>query len=112
MNFYSIEEKELLYNILGGKRFFYTLTVIEEIDIDKIILDSILEGNYQQLIKNYSVRAIDSNLEHGDQECATLVKSRRILMLYTFVNSVVLKKVPLYINRIPEVTKWRLIIQK
>lgn len=47
MNFYSNEEKELLYNILGGNRFFFTVTVIEKIDIDKIILDYILEGNYQ-----------------------------------------------------------------
>lgn len=37
-------------------------------------------------------------------------EAKRVNMLNTFVNTVKFKKVPIYINSMPEAAKWRLLI--
>ena len=116
---YSEEDKSLLYNILGGSWFSYSITVISIINIEKTVLDLILNGDFNTYNKqgvSYTSQSLSALSERrgSDEEerQGLIVRSRRIVMLNAFINEVELKKVPLYINNIPELSRWRLQIKK
>lgn len=107
---YLEEQIEVLYKLLGGvSKYNYEIVVITPIEIDKRVLQSILYNKYKPLFSDSEInRIMQYSSESYEDKNIVVMDERRLGMLNTFVNVIKLKKVPLYLNKIPEVAKWRL----
>jgi hypothetical protein len=106
---YTEKQVQVLYKILGEiSRDRYEITVITPIEIDKRILQSILYNRYKPLFSDSEInRIMQYSTESEEDRNFVIIYQRRLGMLNTFINIIKLKEVPLYINKIPEVAKWR-----
>jgi hypothetical protein len=103
---YTDEQKADLFNILGGRGHLplYWIKVFQEIAVTENTLTSILDGRYKPLI------IPDSCFSNEVSLYSEITQNLRIHKLNAFVNIVKINKVPLYINTIPEIARWRLSI--
>lgn len=107
---YSEEQIKLLYSMLGGvSKYSYEMVVVTPIEIDKRVLQSILYNKYKPLFSDSEInRIMQYSTESYEDKNLVVMDERRLGMLNTFVNVIKLKKVPLYLNKIPVVANWRL----
>jgi hypothetical protein len=101
---YTEEQKSELYCILGGKRFVYHIKVFHVIGVEESTLNSMLDGNYIHQIRPTPAYSDETDLY------SEIAMVQRIGKLNAIINTVMLEKVPLYINTIPDIVQWRLFI--
>jgi len=102
---YTEEQSMELYRILGDINsdtsqniHWIWIKIFYLIRVRKITLDSMLSGTFEQLIVSGTL--LNSEFDY----------LQRLKKLNAFINNVELENVPLYINTIPDVARWRLFI--
>lgn len=95
--------------MLGNGLYLCQIKVMNPIEIEPSTIRDIFLGKYKPSIPVLSSSAsVDSSNSEWFYE--EVKRSRQNMMLNAFANNVKLNKVPLYINTIPEVARWRLSI--
>jgi hypothetical protein len=103
---YTKEQKDELYRILGGHQYVYHIKVFHLIAVGEDILCIMLEGSYKLPILT-AARYSDENDFY--REIAMIQRFRK---LNAIINIVKLENIPLYINTVPEIAQWRLLINQ
>jgi len=106
---YTEEQTRVFFDMLGIEAHFYWITVMSPLGVERTTLIEIFGGRYKPVIPVLSPSSFvdSSNSEWFFEE---VKRSRQIMMLNAFATNVKLNRVPLYINTIPEVARWRLSI--
>lgn len=105
MNQYTVEETDLLLN-----------TLMQEIDLES-------EGlRYAEVYKKTYIKILGHNtaiscdllikIVHKDPLLNPMSLGKSFLRLYSMIHSIPIELIPLCLNDIPEVAKWRLLMGK
>ena len=104
---YTQEQKKELLIILGGEDCtFYEIKVFKPLFIHKTEIVDMVEGTYgNSMFEDHKLSVYCKDSEEYYLEVGAMKKKS---MLNSLIQKAPLDQVPLYVNSIPEIVRWRL----